>query len=213
MNLYKKYNYKRSLFLSFGLVLFLALSCTKQGQMSERTADQAKLASSGTSAVITTVTATNTQSSTSQASVTNTSSSTTSVSSTATSSNTSTSTATPSNTASGYNIQGTQTTCQLASSGLVCDKMFSPGDQFAVDCGKSGGTATMCACHTYLCSVKIPSGYDINGTQTSCPPPSPGLICDRMYSPGDQYAADCATAGGTATMCGCHSYLCSVKVH
>lgn len=55
-------------------------------------------------------------------------------------------------------------------------------------------------------------GYDIQGKYRSCNIPPKDLACTEIFGPGDQYAIDCAKAGGKALMCGCHVYLCSKKI-
>lgn len=66
---------------------------------------------------------------------------------------------------------------------------------------KDGGTVS-----------KLHSGYDMSGKETTCPVLTKDIPCTMVFTPGDQYAADCHNAGGEVMMCDCHVYLCSKKL-
>lgn len=59
---------------------------------------------------------------------------------------------------------------------------------------------------------EVLSGFNKLGQQTSCNKPSENLVCDMMFTEGEQFAAKCTQNGGQALTCGCHSYLCSKKI-
>lgn len=53
--------------------------------------------------------------------------------------------------ATGTDIDGIEKTCPPVSSDLVCTMVFTPGDQYALDCVELGGIAFQCGCHDYIC--------------------------------------------------------------
>lgn len=68
---------------------------------------------------------------------------------------------------SGYDISGAQTSC-VPSTQQICTQQVTSGDMFRSRCENSGGTATFCKCHTYLCSLKP-------GESTAPPPGALGM--------------------------------------
>jgi hypothetical protein len=56
----------------------------------------------------------------------------------------------------GYSIEGKQETCEKEMDpNMMCTQQFTEQDQFAIDCREKGGQALQCACHHYLCSIKL----------------------------------------------------------
>ena len=56
---------------------------------------------------------------------------------------------------SGYDINGGEASCEKIAGDAVCTEIYGPGDAFADQCAKAGGTKMQCDCHEFLCSIKI----------------------------------------------------------
>ena len=61
-------------------------------------------------------------------------------------------------------------------------------------------------------SETLYSGFQIDGTRSSCKPIPPETICTTVYTDEDRWADKCREEGGTVIRCACHSYLCSEKI-
>lgn len=53
--------------------------------------------------------------------------------------------------ATGPDINGNEKTCDPVAGDLVCTMVFTPEDQYALDCVEDGGLAFQCGCHDYIC--------------------------------------------------------------
>ena len=51
----------------------------------------------------------------------------------------------------GKDINGNVRSCEAMAKDTMCTMVFTEGDQFALDCEESGGTALQCGCHDYIC--------------------------------------------------------------
>ncbi len=113
-------------------------------------------------------------------------------------------------------ITATKTTTRTdtqSSTGLTTVTMTSTSSGSATNTSTLSTTSTSSSTSSNTStSSTTRTGFDINGVSTSCPLPNPSLICTRSYEVGDQYGADCSSAGGTAIYCACHKFLCSKKL-
>ena len=51
----------------------------------------------------------------------------------------------------GIDINGEERSCSTIPLGKPCDEVFTPGDQYGVDCKNQGGNPFQCDCHDYIC--------------------------------------------------------------
>ena len=126
----------------------------------------------------------------------------------------------------GFDVYGNLKTCQPLPRGSSCTEIFEyPEDAHPEVCEKFGGIVTQCKCHEYICSQKVHyplnqggidgdqvTGFDVNGDRKTCSF-SLGSDCNEAWkAPNDELPGKCFLKGGVISSCGCHDFLCSVRV-
>lgn len=54
----------------------------------------------------------------------------------------------------GVDIHGKERACRQMREDMACTEIFTPDDQFAINCKNRGDTPIQCGCHDYICIIK-----------------------------------------------------------